>query len=283
MRPDSRGNGDVKRALRVKSAVRKNFDQSVSAYQEFEERSGFFAGLAGELAEMAGIQEGFRVLDIGCGTGLSTGVLARVVGENGLVVGVDLSEGMLREASRLLAGKANVELLQGDAEEMVDSLLPYGSFDAALFNASIFLLPRPLAALREASLVLRSGGVLGWSNLLGLEGAGGVDLYLALEEQVGTPLRRPQLGAMEEVEDAWGGGRLKDGSLGEAAVRESLVRVDWDVVRDFYLIPAQSAGLLPSIPYEERVALLRPAFRAVSQSRDEGPAFRWRFVVAAGG
>jgi len=266
------------RARRVKKAVRKNFDQSASAYQEFEQRSGFFTGLAGELAQWAGVKKGMRVLDVGCGTGVSTAALARLVGDGGLVVGVDLSEGMLREAHRTLAGERNVELLHGDAEDLGEVIRSYGVFDAALFNATIFLLPQPAAAVREAAQVLAPGGVMGWNNLLGLEDAAGADLYPALEEKAGVPLRRPQLGGVEELERGGGDVPWANAPLEEAAVRESLFPVDWETAWDFYLIPAQSAGLLPKIPYEERVALLRPAFDAVSQGRGEGPAFRWRFV-----
>ncbi len=63
------------------------------------------------------IKEGMRVLDLGTGTGVLLPYLSRLVGENGKVVGVDLSEGMLSEAKRKFGHLGNVELLKLDFEE----------------------------------------------------------------------------------------------------------------------------------------------------------------------
>src|SRR5680860_739855 len=72
-------------------------------------------------------------------------------------------------------------------------------------------------------------GVLwGWNNLLGLEDAAGADLYPALEEKAGVPLRRPQLGGVEELERGGGDVPGANAPLEEAAVRESLFPVDWE-------------------------------------------------------
>ena len=50
--------------------------------------------------EMLDVQAGMRVLELGCGTGYSLARLSQLTGEEGMVVGFDLSEGMLRQAQK---------------------------------------------------------------------------------------------------------------------------------------------------------------------------------------
>jgi ubiquinone/menaquinone biosynthesis C-methylase UbiE len=57
--------------LKVKQRVADNFDQSYRIYQDFEEKHHFFYDLTVQLAEKIGLQPGSRVLDVGCGNGIS--------------------------------------------------------------------------------------------------------------------------------------------------------------------------------------------------------------------
>ncbi len=70
------------------------------------------------------LQEGSRVLDIGCGTGLNFPLLLDAVGPTGHVVGVDLSSEMLGVARRKTrnAPPGNVSLIEADAEQLDLSL-----------------------------------------------------------------------------------------------------------------------------------------------------------------
>ncbi len=63
------------------------------------------------------IRKGARVLDLGTGTGVLVPYLSEMVGEEGRVVGIDLSEGMLAEARRKFGSLDNVEFLKLDFEE----------------------------------------------------------------------------------------------------------------------------------------------------------------------
>jgi ubiquinone/menaquinone biosynthesis C-methylase UbiE len=71
----------------------------------------------GEMAvECAALKSGDRVIDVGCGCGKTTGLLADVVGPMGHVAGVDVSVPMLRVASRRLSPYAGqVSLICADA------------------------------------------------------------------------------------------------------------------------------------------------------------------------
>src|SRR6476659_9605416 len=57
---------------------------------------------ARELLIRAGIRPGMRVVDLGCGTGMVTQLLAQLVGPNGKVVGVDYSAAQVEQARALL-------------------------------------------------------------------------------------------------------------------------------------------------------------------------------------
>lgn len=77
------------------------------------------------LAERWSALRGATVLDLACGTGQSIPLLAEAVGEEGRIVGLDRSRGMLAKARRRVerAGWENVALIQGDAEALDGDLL----------------------------------------------------------------------------------------------------------------------------------------------------------------
>ena len=73
-----------------------------------------FARWAPDLVEAAGVQPGGRALDVACGTGVVTRILAERVGPAGTVVGLDINPGMLAVA-RVVAPLPNIEWLEGSA------------------------------------------------------------------------------------------------------------------------------------------------------------------------
>lgn len=94
----------------------------------------------------------WTVGDLGTGTGGVAATLAPFVRR---VVAVDRSEEMLRAAARRLEGHANVELRQGDLEQLP---LEDASLDVAIFSLVLHYVVDPADALREARRVLRPGG-----------------------------------------------------------------------------------------------------------------------------
>ena len=99
---------------------------------------------------------GAHVLEVGCGTGVLTRLLAgRPDVET--VVGVDLAASLLDKARDLAAGIRNVRFQEADARS-----LPFAdaSFDVAVFDSTLSHVPEPGRALAEASRVLRPHGSL---------------------------------------------------------------------------------------------------------------------------
>jgi cyclopropane fatty-acyl-phospholipid synthase-like methyltransferase len=102
------------------------------------------------------VSPGWKVLEIGCGMGRLLKPLSRRVAR---VVGVDLSDEMLRRAREYCAGLPNVELLR--TEGWLD-FLPSDSFDFVFSHIVFQHLPRKAYAkryFREAFRVLAPGGI----------------------------------------------------------------------------------------------------------------------------
>jgi phosphatidylethanolamine/phosphatidyl-N-methylethanolamine N-methyltransferase len=109
--------------------------------------------------------QGGRVLEVGVGTGLSLPDYA----SRHRLVGVDLSEPMLRKAAaRVAAHKlANVEALAVmDAERLA---LPDESFDVVVAQYVITTVPHPIATLDEFARVTKPGGEIVLVNHIGAE------------------------------------------------------------------------------------------------------------------
>ncbi len=119
---------------------------------------GHFVGVGNPLA-LGEIGVGEAVLDLGCGAGFDVFVAAELVGPAGRVVGIDLSPAMLAvaETGRREAGLAHVEFREAGVEGLP---FPAASFDVALSNGVLNLVPDKPAALREIFRVLRPGGRL---------------------------------------------------------------------------------------------------------------------------
>jgi arsenite methyltransferase len=100
---------------------------------------------------------GERVVDVGSGGGLDAMVAARAVGDEGRVVGVDMTPAMLERARANAAatGIDNVEFRQGFAEDMPVS---DGWADLVISNGVLNLVPDKVAAYQEILRVLRPGG-----------------------------------------------------------------------------------------------------------------------------
>ena len=128
-----------------------SFAVSAGAYDRFMGR--YSVPLAPQLADLAGVGAGLRVLDVGCGPGALVAELVRRVGADS-VTAVDPSEPFVAAARERHPG---VTVLQAAAEE-----LPFadGEFDAALAQLVVHFMADPGAGLREMARVTRPGGVV---------------------------------------------------------------------------------------------------------------------------
>ena len=122
---------------------------AADAYDRFMGR--YSAQLAPQLADLAGVEGGQRVLDVGCGTGTLT---AECLRRGATVAAVEPSEPFVAAVAERYP---DVDVRGGTAEE-----LPFsdGEFDVALAQLVVHFMREPVAGLREMGRVTRSGGVV---------------------------------------------------------------------------------------------------------------------------
>jgi SAM-dependent methyltransferase len=135
-----------------------------------------------------GIGPGDEVVDVGCGTGLTTREAARAAAP-GRVVGVDVSERMLARARRLTAAQRldNVRHELGDAQ--VHRFDPAG-FDVAISRFGTMFFSDPAAAFANIAAALRPGArlvVLVWQRREDNEWARAIDAALGDAAQPPPP------------------------------------------------------------------------------------------------
>lgn len=111
----------------------------------------------------AGLVPGMRVLDVGCGSGDLTRLIARLIGSNGLVLGIDRDEAGLDAARGNAAeeGAAEVRYLTVD---LADAHLPDQRFDAIVGRRVLMYLPDPRATLMQLVAHLEPSGLVAFQE-----------------------------------------------------------------------------------------------------------------------
>ncbi len=128
-----------------------SFEVTADAYMRF--MGQYSERLAVPFAELAGVGNGQRVLDVGCGPGALTSALVNRVGADS-VSAVELSASFAAAARKRLPG---VDVRQSPAEQLP---FPDATFDAALAQLVVHFMADPVKGLREMSRVTRPGGMV---------------------------------------------------------------------------------------------------------------------------
>ncbi len=196
---------------------------------------------------------GERVLDVGCGPGSTTRLLAASVGEQGSVVGVDISETMLADARANLP--PGVELLRADAQSHIFAPPP---FDLVVSRFGVMFFAEPVAAFRNLRRAMRPGGRLcfaAWAPL-GENPHWQIPLGIAIGH-VGRPEpkdpRAP--GPLALSDEGYVRGILAAAGFGDARVAREQVELPgspaWQEA-EFALSIGPTAGLLDERPADDR-------------------------------
>jgi SAM-dependent methyltransferase len=128
-----------------------SFDVAAEAYDAFMGR--YSRLLSAQLADVAGVHPGQRVLDVGCGTGALTGELVTRLGAAS-VAAVDPSRPFVAAIAERYPG---VEVREASAGALP---FPDDAFDATLAQLVVHFMNEPVGDLIELRRVTRPGGVV---------------------------------------------------------------------------------------------------------------------------
>jgi len=113
-----------------------------------------------QIISFLGLKPGMRILEVSPGPGVFQKYLRNDIGENGELVSLDLSMGMLRQCQKLNK-KLNVQLIHGNAQ-----FLPFAdnSFDALFHFGGVNLFNNPQKAISEFIRVVKKDGIVSWGD-----------------------------------------------------------------------------------------------------------------------
>ena len=117
--------------------------------------------------------EGLRVLDLGSGSGRDCYILSQLVGQNGEVIGVDMTDEQLEVANRHIDyhtekfsyNRSNVKFIKGNIESLETLDLAPGSFDLIISNCVINLAKDKAKVLADTYRLLKPGGEMYFSDV----------------------------------------------------------------------------------------------------------------------
>jgi ubiquinone/menaquinone biosynthesis C-methylase UbiE len=131
--------------------------------QRLQLQAGIFAAITSRLIRESGIGPGMRVLEIGCGIGDVSMLLAEAVGDRGSVVAFDREPRAIEvaRARTAAAGYRQVTFVAaGD-----DALPDRPEFDAAVGRYVLIHQADPVAMIRRCSVAVRNGGIIAFHEI----------------------------------------------------------------------------------------------------------------------
>lgn len=142
------------------------YDLIAGIYDQFSKRS--YKKPRKILVQKLDIKHGETILHIGCGTGLSFQFIKDKIGDEGLLIGIDVSQNMLAQAQKKVRKNnwQNVHLIHADACDLSPELLKEHIsedviIDHVIGELSFSVMPAWQSVMEKAVNLLKHGGKLG--------------------------------------------------------------------------------------------------------------------------
>ena len=148
-------------AGKYKATTREQWQTAAEPWSRWGPTLEQWLGEATDLMlDLAGVEEGSRVLDVAAGAGGQTLAAARRVGPSGAVLATDISPAILEHAARAAsaAGLTNVATREMDGEQLE---IEGESYDAVISRVGLIYFPDQLLAVQAQRRALRPGGRVG--------------------------------------------------------------------------------------------------------------------------
>ncbi len=263
-----------------KRLQREAWSESAAAWADWSATVEAFASpINTELLSLARVAPGQSVLDVGCGTGQPSILAARVVGERGRVVGIDLAEPMI-ELARVRARHEKLGWVEFRADD-AESLAEEGAYDAAVSRLALMLMPDPVRAASAVRRALRPGGRFAaavWGDaalapfcaLAGDAAQRALDIVPPPVECVPGPLRLGAPGALAAVLEAAGFDRVEQRDLPVVVAFASAA----DCARFFHEVSASLRAMLAGRTTAERLRFAAELDAGIARYRGQGGEVR---------
>jgi SAM-dependent methyltransferase len=226
---------ETRDAVEFRHGQRQQWNTAAAGWRKWSQLIDEGASKVSErLVELAGIEPGYRVLDVAAGYGEPSLTAARRVGGEGSVVATDISAEMIAFGRERAAagGVDNIEFIESDAASLD---FPEASFDAALSRWGIIFEPDGEAAAARVRTFLKPGGHMAISSwgppdrvpMLGLPMRTVMERLQVPPPPPGTPgpLSRPTPEALA--------GLLEGGGFSDVAVEEADLIFEWQSAEEF--------------------------------------------------
>jgi len=242
------------------------------------------------LLAMAGITSGQRVLDLACGNGDPSFTIAKRVGPHGYVVGLDITEPMVRSAQAWAKehGLTNVEYRVVSNE--LDPGVPDASFDAATCRHGLMYMPEPVAALRTLHQALKPGGRVAISTWGPPERCPFFSLAMQIvmrhielpspDPGAPGPFALPTPEILTAILEAAGFTNVEVVAFETSVLEAESPAAYWDLLCE---VAGPLVPLMASLPTEARQALRDDAIKTYGVLSQDGPVqLGGEYLVAAG-
>jgi ubiquinone/menaquinone biosynthesis C-methylase UbiE len=129
-----------------------------SEIARLEMQANLFEPLTKQTLLNAGLKTGMSCIDIGCGSGSVTRLMAKIVGESGRVVGVDIDDRYLEYCNRSISSRQNVEFIHDDICK--SHLGSKEKFDIVYSRFTFHHLPDRKEAVRSMKRLTKKHGIV---------------------------------------------------------------------------------------------------------------------------
>jgi len=227
--------------------IAATFDRRARGYRD----SDWHRASAARLVDLCGLKAGNRVLDAGTGTGFAALHAARQIGDQGHVVGVDISQGMLAEArAEADAGRlTNVEFIQCDATSLAQ--FANSAFDVVTAATSLIYIPVE-KGLREWHRLLEAGGLMAFSTMTAGFPLGG-RLFRECAAEYGVLIEDPcaPLGSADACRNALAAAGFVDAEVVTEPIQFTIRDIDRAWESNLRSLAHKAVGSLPSEAFSE--------------------------------
>lgn len=245
--------------------------ETARRYQIFSEQTGMYQELSRLMVQLAGIEPGMRVLDLGCGTGVTTQAVLEALGQSGHVYALDISGPMLAVA-REQVNSERVMFIEADAAL---TGLPDQVVDCIVCNSVFWQLRHKPQVMAELRRVLRPTGRFVFNA------PEPYFIFEAIPRSQKVSVLFEQLAA-----ERYGVGRQDLRSLEvflrnhgfELVGKQMLERARTAAESYLFMqIPVATAWMEPPLDYETRLALLEEAHQLAEPN--QASRQRWMYFV----